>query len=88
MDRERINMFKEQIYARLAGERAKVQVFMDGRTIGRTYDLFCALDECLLELYEQNKRLLSNQQSIIDTNQTLLNKLYKIQEVIDGKNNG
>ena len=64
---EKVKVLKEQIYARLRGETPKVQVQLGGRSSGNMYVLLLALDSCLMELYEENQALLSNQKSIIET---------------------
>ena len=61
---EKVKALKEQIYARLRGEAPKVQVQLGGRSSGNMYALLLALDSCLMELYEENQALLSNQESI------------------------
>ena len=61
---EKVKVLKEQIYARLRGETPKVQVQLGGRSSGNMYALLLALDSCLMELYEENQALLSNQESI------------------------
>ena len=58
---EKVKVLKEQIYARLRGEAPKVQVQLGGRSSGNMYALLLALDSCLMELYEENQALLSNQ---------------------------
>jgi hypothetical protein len=90
---EKVKILKEQIYARLRGEAPKVQVQLGGRSSGNMYALLLALDSCLMELYEQNQALLSNQKSILETNGVLLRRLLElsgvtdVEEIIDGKNN-
>lgn len=90
---EKVKILKEQIYARLRGEAPKVQVQFGGRSSGNMYALLLALDSCLMELYEQNQALLSNQKSILETNGVLLRRLLElsgvtdVEEIIDGKNN-
>ena len=90
---EKVEMLKEQIYARLRGETPKVQVQLGGRNSGNMYALLLALDSCLVELYEKNQALLSNQKSILETNSILLRRLLKLSEttdvedVINGKSN-
>lgn len=90
---EKVKILKEQIYARLCGEAPKVQVQLGGRSSGNMYALLLALDSCLMELYEQNQALLSNQKSILETNGVLLRRLLElsgvtdVEEIIDGKNN-
>lgn len=90
---EKVKILKEQIYARLCGEAPKVQVQFGGRSSGNMYALLLALDSCLMELYEQNQALLSNQKSILETNGVLLRRLLElsgvtdVEEIIDGKNN-
>ena len=64
---EKVKVLKEQIYARLRGETPKVQVQLGGRSSGNMYVLLLALDSCLMELYEENQALLSNQKSILET---------------------
>ena len=61
---EKVRALKEQIYARLRGETPKIQVQFGGRSSGNMYALLLALDSCLMELYEENQALLSNQESI------------------------
>ena len=90
---EKVKMLKEQIYARLRGEAPKVLVQLGGRSSGNMYALLLALDSCLMELYEENQALLSNQESILETNSVLLRRLLKlsgitdVEGVINGKNN-
>lgn len=90
---EKVKVLKEQMYARLRGEAPKVQVQLGGRSSGNMYALLLALDSCLMELYEQNQALLSNQKSILETNGVLLRRLLElsgvtdVEEIIDGKNN-
>lgn len=90
---EKVKILKEKIYARLRGEAPKVQVQLGGRSSGNMYALLLALDSCLMELYEQNQALLSNQKSILETNGVLLRRLLElsgvtdVEEIVDGKNN-
>lgn len=90
---EKVKVLKEQIYARLRGEAPKVQVQFGGRSSGNMYALLLALDSCLMELYEENQALLSNQESILETNGVLLRRLLKlsgitdVEGVINGKSN-
>ena len=90
---EKVKMLKEQIYARLRGETPRVQVQLGGRNSGNMYALLLALDSCLVELYEKNQALLSNQKSILETNGVLLRRLLKlsgiadVEDVINGKSN-
>lgn len=57
------------------------------------YALLLAIDSCLMELYEENQALLSNQESILETNGVLLRRLLKlsgitdVEGVINGKSN-
>ena len=88
---EKVKMLKEQIYARLRGETPRVQVQLGGRNSGNMYALLLALDSCLVELYEENQALLSNQESILETNGILLRRLLKlsgitdVEDVVNGK---
>ena len=88
---EKVKMLKEQIYARLRGETPRVQVQLGGRNSGNMYALLLALDSCLVELYEENRALLSNQESILETNGILLRRLLKlsgitdVEDVVNGK---
>ena len=90
---EKVKMLKEQIYARLRGEALKIKVQLGGRRSGNMYALLLALDSCLMELYEKNQALLSNQESILKTNGVLLRRLLKlsgitdVEGVINGKSN-
>ena len=90
---EKVKMLKEQIYARLRGETPRVQVQLGGRNSGNMYALLLALDSCLMELYEENQALLSNQESILETNGILLRRLLKlsgiidVEDVVNGKSN-
>ena len=90
---EKVEMLKEQIYARLRGEIPRVQVQLGGRSSGNMYVLLLALDSCLVELYEENQALLSNQESILETNGILLRRLLKlsgitdVEDVVNGKSN-
>ena len=90
---EKVKMLKEQIYARLRGEAPRVQVQLGGRSSGNMYALLLALDSCLVELYEKNQALLSNQESILETNGILLRRLLKLsgitdtEGVVNGKSN-
>ena len=90
---EKVKMLKEQIYARLRGETPRVQVQLGGRSSGNMYALLLALDSCLVELYEENRALLSNQESILETNDVLLRRLFKLsgitdmEGIINGKSN-
>ena len=90
---EKVRALKEQIYARLRGEAPKIQVQLGGRRSGNMYALLLALDSCLMELYEKNQALLSNQESILKTNGVLLRRLLKlsgitdVEGVINGKSN-
>ena len=80
---EKVKMLKEQIYARLRGEAPKVRVQLGGRSSGNMYVLLLALDSCLMELYEENQALLSNQESILETNGVLLRSLLKLSGTTD-----
>ena len=80
---EKVKMLKGQIYARLRGETPRVQVQLGGRNSGNMYALLLALDSCLMELYEKNQALLSNQESILETNGILLRRLLKLSETTD-----
>lgn len=57
------------------------------------YALLLAMDSCLMELYEENQALLSNQESILETNGILLKRLLKlsgitdVEDIINGKSN-
>ena len=88
---EKVKVLKEQIYARLRGETPRVQVQLGGRNSGNMYALLLALDSCLVELYEENQALLSNQESILETNGILLRRLLKlsgitdVEDVVNGK---
>ena len=88
---EKVKMLKEQIYARLRGETPRVQVQLGGRNSGNMYALLLALDSCLVDLYEENQALLSNQESILETNGILLRRLLKlsgitdVEDVVNGK---
>ena len=90
---EKVKVLKEQIYARLRGEIPKIQVQLGGRRSGNMYALLLALDSCLMELYEENQALLSNQESILETNGVLLKRLLKlsgitdVEGIINGKSN-
>ena len=90
---EKVRALKEQIYARLRGETPRVQVQLGGRNSGNMYALLLAIDSCLMELYEENQALLSNQESILETNGVLLRRLLKlsgitdVEGVINGKSN-
>lgn len=90
---EKVKMLKEQIYARLRGETPKIQVQLSGRSSGNMYALLLALDSCLMELYEENQTLLSNQESILETNGVLLRRLLKLngitdmEDIINGQSN-
>ena len=90
---EKVKMLKEQIYARLRGEAPRVQVQLGSRSSGNMYALLLALDSCLVELYEENQALLSNQESILETNGILLRRLLKLsgitdtEGVVNGKSN-
>ena len=80
---EKVKMLKEQIYARLRGEAPRVQVQLGSRNSGNMYALLLALDSCLMELYEENQALLSNQESILETNGILLRRLLKLSGITD-----
>ena len=80
---EKVKVLKEQIYARLRGEAPKVQVQLGGRSSANMYALLLALDSCLMELYEENQALLSNQKSILETNGVLLRRLLKLSGITD-----
>ena len=90
---EKVKVLKEQIYARLRGEASKVRVQLDGRSSGNIHALLLALASCLMELYEENQALLSNQESILETNGVLLRRLLKlsgitdVEDIINGKSN-
>lgn len=90
---EKVRVLKEQIYARLRGETPKIQVQLGGRSSGNMYALLLALDSCLMELYEENQALLSNQESILETNGVLLRRLLElsgitdVEDIINGKSN-
>ena len=90
---EKVKMLKEQIYARLRGETPRVQVQLGGRNSGNMYALLLALDSCLVDLYEENQALLSNQESILETNGILLRRLLQlsgitdVEGIINGKSN-
>ena len=90
---EKVKVLKEQIYARLRGEAPKVQVQLGGRSSGNMYALLLAMGSCLMELYEKNQALLSNQESILETNGVLLRRLFKlsgitdVEGIINGKSN-
>ena len=91
---EKVKVLKEQIYARLRGEAPKVRVQLDGRNLDDMYALLLALDSCLVELYEENQALLSDQKSILETNGVLLGRLLKlsgitdVEDIINGESNG
>lgn len=91
--KEKVRTLKEQIYARLRGEAPRVQVQLGGRSSANMYALLLAMDSCLMELYEENQALLSNQESIIETNGILLKRLLKlsgitdVEDIINGKSN-
>lgn len=80
---EKVKMLKEQIYARLRGEAPKIQVQLGDRSSGNMYTLLLALDSCLMELYEENQTLLSNQENILETNGVLLRRILKLNEITD-----
>ena len=90
---EKVRALKEQIYARLRGEAPKVQVQLGGRSSGNMYALLLALDSCIIELYEEKQALLSNQESILETNGVLLRRLLKlsgitdVEDIINGESN-
>ena len=90
---EKIKVLKEQIYARLRGEASKVRVQLGGRSSVNMHALLLAMDSCLMELYEENQALLSNQESILETNGVLLRRLLKlsgitdVEDIINGKSN-
>ena len=90
---EKVKVLKEQIYARLRGEAPKIQIQLGGRSSGNIYALLLALDSCLMELYEENQTLLSNQENILETNGVLLRRLLKlngitdVEGIINGKSN-
>ena len=90
---EKVRALKEQIYARLRGEAPKIRVQRGGRSSDNMHALLLAMDSCLMELYEENQALLSNQESILETNGVLLRRLLKlsgitdVEDVINGKNN-
>lgn len=90
---EKVKVLKEQIYARLRGEVPKIQVQLGGRSSGNMYALLLAFDSCVVELYEKNQALLSNQKSILETNGVLLRRLLKlsgitdVEGIINGKSN-
>ena len=90
---EKVRALKEQIYARLRGEAPKVRVQLGGRSSDNMHALLLAMDSCLMELYEENQALLSNQESILETNGVLLRRLLKlsgiadVEDVINGKSN-
>ena len=48
-------------------------------------NLINSMSECILKLYEANQKLLSNQQSMFETNKVLITKLMKY-EPIDASN--
>ena len=91
--KEKVRTLKEQVYARLRGEAPRVQVQLGGRSSANMYALLLAMDSCLMELYEENQALLSNQESILETNGVLLRKLLKlsgitdVEDIINGKSN-
>lgn len=80
---EKVRALKEQIYARLRGEAPRVQVQLGGRSSANMYVLLLAMDSCLMELYEENQTLLSNQESILETNGVLLKRLLKLSGITD-----
>ena len=90
---EKVRALKKQIYARLRGEAPKVRVQLGGRSSDNMHALLLAMDSCLMELYEENQTLLSNQESILKTNGVLLRRLLKlsgitdVEGVINGKSN-
>lgn len=90
---EKVRALKEQIYARLRGEAPRVQVQLGGRSSDNMHALLLAIDSCLMELYEENQTLLSNQESILETNGVLLKRLLKlsgitdVEDIINGKSN-
>ena len=91
--KEKVRTLKEQIYARLRGEAPKVRVQLGGRSSDNMHALLLALDSCLMELYEENQALLSNQESILETNGILLKRLLKLsgitdaEDIMNGKSN-
>lgn len=91
--KEKVRTLKEQVYARLRGEAPRVQVQLGGRSSANMYALLLAMDSCLMELYEENQALLSNQESILETNGVLLRRLLKlsgitdVEDIINGKSN-
>ena len=90
---EKVRALKEQIYARLRGKAPKVRVQLGGRSSDNMHALLLAMDSCLMELYEKNQALLSNQESILETNGILLKRLLKlsgitdVEDIINGKSN-
>lgn len=56
-------------------------------------NLINSMSECILKLYEANQKLLSNQQSMFETNGVLLRRLLKlsgitdVESIINGKSN-
>lgn len=90
---EKVRALKEQIYARLSGKAPKVRVQLGGRSSDNMHALLLAMDSCLMELYEKNQALLSNQESILETNGILLKRLLKlsgitdVEDIINGKSN-
>ena len=91
--KEKVRTLIEQVYARLRGEAPRVQVQLGGRSSANMYALLLAMDSCLMELYEENQALLSNQESILETNGVLLRRLLKlsgitdVEDIINGKSN-
>ena len=46
-------------------------------------NLINSMSECILKLYEANQKLLSNQQSMFETNKVLITKLMKYEPIDD-----
>lgn len=44
-------------------------------------NLINSMSECILKLYEANQKLLSNQQSMFETNKVLITKLMKYEPI-------
>ena len=47
-------------------------------------NLINSMSECILKLYEANQKLLSNQQSMFETNKVLITKLMKYEPIDAG----
>ena len=70
-----VQEIKDHIKACMRKEVAPIQVYYGGRGSGGTYKLLAAMEECLRELAETNKALVSNQKAMAETTDALLKRV-------------